>query len=342
MRESTPTDELNTAFRQAYQAIVDQTDLAGDLLPAAPLTMRPPRRIRGPLVALAAAGLVLALGGLTLLTRDQDQLSGPIERLALVEAPTVLGGPPAPLEAHTSEGVTFDSLPPADMWIWARAEGEGSSMALFEMEIGADGVDAAALFGQAVGKTDGPLALVAPSPGEIEEFVLPNYGWHAVSWVSGGRWRIAVGYDEAEVAGLAQEVGDQDPSRVDHDGFELAYDGPQILQAPADAVVWNLAYGSPAGDFSIASVRGWTDDATTLAPLLTSDPDHFEVNGTPAVIGGDEYGQWIVWQAGQDITASVESVELSRDLLQAVAEGVRPVTVEEWQAIADSASEQAD
>jgi hypothetical protein len=60
------------------------------------------------------------------------------------------------------------------------------------------------------------------------------------------------------------------------------------------------------------------------------------------VIGGDEYGQWIVWQASQDITASVESVELSRDLLQAVAEGVRPVTVEEWQAIADSASEQAD
>jgi hypothetical protein len=193
------------------------------------------------------------------------------------------------------------------------------------------GVDPTPLLG------DRDAALGAPDSGEGEESTLPNLGWHVASWITGDRLRIAVGYDEAEVARLAQIVGEQGPSIVSVDEFELAYEGPQIVQPPDDAGVWDLVYGSPAGDFSVDLVSGWTDEPTTLAPLMTPDPEHVEVNGMPAVIGADENGGWIVWQAGEGSTAFAETVDLPRDLLRSVAEGVRPVSVAEWEAIAATA-----
>ena len=69
---------------------------------------------------------------------------------------------------------------------------------------------------------------------------------------------------------------------------------------------------------------------------MTPDPEHVEVNSTPAVIGGGESEGWIVWQAGEGSTAFVETVDLPRDL-RSVAEGVRPMSVKEWEAIAASA-----
>jgi hypothetical protein len=323
---STPTDDLDRLFRQAYQVIVDRTELPDEDIPSAPLQPSIKRRARGPVVALVAAAAVLALGGLAFLTRDANQFSGPVERIALVEPPPSLGGDPVVVDSNTIDGRDFDPLPAADMWIWERADSEGSSVAVLEMEIG---VDTTTLLGQ----TEGAMTLVPPDPGEVEVTMLPNFGWHAASWIAGDRWRIAVGYHQAEVSRLAHWVGDQEPSTVGFDGFELAYEGPQVLPAAADGI-WDLVYRSPAGEFSVDLVQGWTDAPTTLAPLMTADPDHVEINGTPAVVGGDENQRWIVWQAGEGSTAFVETVDLPRDLLRSVAEGVRPVSVAEWEAMA--------
>ena len=328
MSASTPTDDLELLFRKAYQEIVDRTALLDEEIPSAPLQRSPNRRAWGPVVALVAAAAVLALGGLAFLTRDANEFSGPIERLALVEPPPTLGGDAVVVDSNTKEDAVFHPIPAADMWIWERADGQGSSVALFEMEIG---VDPTPLLG------DRDAALAAPDPGEVVETTLPNLGWHVASWIIGDKLRIAVGYDKAEVAGLAQMAGAQDPSIVSLDDFELAYEGPQIVQPPEDAGVWDLVYDSPAGDFSVDLVQGWTDEPTTLAPLMTPDPEHVEVNGTPAVIGADENGGWIVWRAGEGSTAFVETVDLPRDLLRAVAEGVRPVSIAEWEAIAATA-----
>jgi hypothetical protein len=331
MTASAPTDEIERQFRQAYQVIVDRTPLPGGELPGTPLTRSPIRRARGPVVALVAAGIVLALGAIALLTRDQSQFADSVERLALVEPPSDLGGEPAVVDWNTTEDVVFHPLPPADMWIWERADGQGGSMAMFEMEIGADATTL-------LGEPDIAGTLIAPGPGEVDAIILPVFGWHAASWIADGRWRIAVGYDEAEVGRLAEVATDKDPSIVDLDEFELAYEGPQILQAGGDAApeVWDLVYSSPAGRFSVDSIRGWTDDPMTVARLMASDPDHVEINGTPAVIGRNQDETWIVWQAGEGIMAFVESPDLSRDLVAAVAEGVRPVSVAEWETIAGS------
>ena len=326
---STPTDDLDHLLRQAYQAIVDRTELPDEEIPSAPLQRSPNRRARGPVVALVAAAAVLALGGLAFLTRDASEVAGPIERLALVEPPPGLGGEAVVVDANTRADAVFDPIPAANMWIWERADGQGSSVALLEMDIG---VDPRPLLG------DRDAALADPDPGEVEESTLPNLGWHVASWFTGDKLRIAVGYDEAEVARLAQMAGEQDPSILSLDDFELAYEGPQIVQPPDDAGVWDLVYDSPAGDFSVDLVSGWTDVPTTLAPLMTRDPEHVEVNGTPAVIGADENGGWIVWQAGEGSTAFVETVDLPRDLLRSVADGVRPVSVAEWEAIAATAA----
>jgi hypothetical protein len=341
MIESTPTDELKRAFRQAYQEIIDQTELPGDALPTAPLSKRPHRRVRGPLVALAAAALVLAIGGLAFLTGDPDDLAGPIERLALVEPPAALGG--APVVQYAQDGE--QAGPPvteASMWVWA-GDDRSSSVALFESELDADMTNL-------LGTTEDDEPLSAPGPNTAVEMILPNFGWYATSWTSGGKWRIAVGFDDAEVREMVEVIEGEEPSSVELEGRHLVYEGPQIV-VPEGATSTGIYYDSPAGEFGVWLLEGQPDILTSLAPLLFPRLSDISVNGRPAMSGSVGEHAWegdslpdraILWEVGEEATAFVAGVDLSPDVLHQVAEGVRPVTLEEWQAIADTGLESVD
>jgi hypothetical protein len=338
MSGSTPTGDPDRLFRQAYQAIVDRTSLLGETLPAAPLIRQPQRRTRGPLVAVTVAVAVLAFGGIAFLTRDPYQFAGQVERLALVEVPASLGGEPEVTFAEASDSIDYPPLPSSEMWIWDAADGVSPSVALFEVEPGAD-------TGDLIGRSEGDVELVTPEPGEVTRGLLPEFGWHFASWTTHDRWRIVVGFDQDEVGQLAQVIGNMDPSTVNIDGRELAYQGPQILRAPEGASIPSLIYDSPAGQFGVFLAQGWSD-VMTLARLSYPDLRQLEVNGVPAVSvastemiseGGEgETGQvrTIVWEIDETTTGWVLGIDMPEDLLLEIAAGVRPVSVEEWEAIA--------
>ena len=274
MSGSTPTSELDRLFRQAYQAVVDRTEMPGDTLPVTPLTRRPRGLRRGPLVAMAVAAVVLGFGGLALLTSDPYQFAGKVERLALVKPVPGLGGEPVIEFADDGGSEDFAPMPPAQMWIWAADDGDGPSVALFEVEIGTDVSDL-------IGRAENEEPLVAPGPDEVTQAILPEFGWHASSWITEDRWRIAVGFDEGEVFRMAEVIGDQDPSTVDLGGRELAYEGEQVLRAPVGASTPAILYDSPAGQFGVAVAHGWPE-LGTIIPLSSDDVTEAEVNGVPA------------------------------------------------------------
>jgi hypothetical protein len=164
-------------------------------------------------------------------------------------------------------------------------------------------------------------------------------------------WRIVVGFDEEEVGRLAQIIGDSDPSAIDIEGRELAYQGPQILRAPEEASTPSLIYDSPAGQFGVTLAQGWSD-VMTLARLSYADSRHLEVKGVPAVSvastemiseGGEgETGQvrTIIWQIDETTTGWVFGIDMPEDLLLEIAEAVRPVSVEEWEEIAATSTDE--
>jgi hypothetical protein len=299
------------------------------------------------LVALAVAGVVLAIGSLVFFTQDPYQFAGPVERLALVEPPPGLGGEPEVMLAMV-EGLSDSpppQLPPAEMWIWEAADGVPSPVALFELEIGAD-------TGELFGRNESGPSLVSPDPGEVAREVLPEFGWHVASWTTDDRWRIFVGFDDEEVGRLAEVIGDMDPTTVDIEDRVLAYQGPQILRAPEGADTPSLFYDSPAGQFGVVLARGWPE-MMTLARLSAPEFTRLEVNGMPAVgvvstemisEGGEgEPGQirTILWQIDEKTAGWVLGIDMSEDLLLEVAEGVRPVSVEDWEDLASTATGEA-
>lgn len=345
MSGSTSTDELDRVFRQVYQAVVDSTEMPGEAVPTAALTSRPARRPRGPLVALPVAGVVLAVGGLAFLTRDPYQFAGPVERLALIEVPPGLGGEPEVMLALPDGSIDIPPLPPlppSEMWIWEAADGVASSVALFEVEIGAD-------TGDLIGRTESGRSLISPDPGEVARDVLVEFGWHVASWTADDRWRIVVGFDEEEVGRLAQIIGENPPSSVDIEDRELAYEGPQIIRAPEGSETPSLFYDSSAGQFGVVLARGWPE-MMTLARLSAPEFSPLEVNGMPAVSFGSnemisedgegELGQirTIAWQIDENTAGVVFGINMSDDLLVEIAERVRPVSVEDWEEIASTAT----
>jgi hypothetical protein len=295
-------------------------------------------------VALAVAVAVLAFGGIAFLTRDPYQFAGQVERLALVEVPASLGGEPVVTLAMAPDSIEYPPLPPSEMWIWSAEDGVSSSVALFEVELGAD-------TGDLIGRTEGDTSLETPDPGEVAREVLPEFGWHVASWAVDDMWRIVVGFDEEEVGRLAQIIGDSDPSAIDIEGRELAYQGPQILRAPEEASTPSLIYDTPAGQFGVTLALEWSD-VMTLAGLSAPVVSHLEVNGVPAVnvastetIRDEGYGKieqvrTIIWQIDATTTGWVFGIDMPEDLLLEIAEGVRPVSIEEWEEIASTSTEE--
>jgi hypothetical protein len=293
-------------------------------------------------VALAVAVAVLAFGGIAFLTRDSIQFAGPVERLALVEVPASLGGEPEVTLAEAGNSMEMPLLPSSKMWIWEAADGVGTSVALFEVEPGVD-------TGDLIGRTESDTSLLPPDPGHVARAVIPEFGWHVASWTAGDRWRIVVGFDEDEVGRLAQVIGENNPSAIEIEGRQLAYQGPQILRAPEGAETPIIVYDSPAGQFGVVLAQGWPE-VMRLARLSSPDLSYPEVNGLPAVSvatiemiseGGEgETGQvrTIVWQIDETTTAWVFGLDMPEDLLLEVAEGVRPVSVGEWEAIASTST----
>jgi hypothetical protein len=342
MNGSTPTDDLDRVFRQTYQTVIDQTTLPGEALPAATLINPPHRRPQGPLVALIVAGVVLALGGLVLLTRNPYQFAGTVDRLALVEVPPGLGGEPEVTFAEVGDTTEIPPLPPSEMWIWEAEDRVGPSVALFEVELGAD-------TGELIGRTESDTSLLPPGPGQVARDVLPEFGWNVASWTAGDRWRIMVGFDEEEVGHLAQIIGDRNPSTVEIEGRELVYQGPQILRAPEGADIPVIVYDSPAGQFAVALAQDWPE-MMTLAGLSAPVVSHLAVNGMPAASfgstetireGGDgrvEQVRTIIWPIDGTTTGWVFGIDMPEDLLLEVAEGVRPVSVEEWDELASTST----
>jgi hypothetical protein len=294
------------------------------------------------MVAVAVALSVLAFGGIAFLTRDPYQFAGPVERLALVEVPASLGGEPEGTLAEAGETMEIPLLPSSEMWIWEAADAVGTSVALFEV---APGVDT----GDLIGRTESDTSLLPPDPGQVAREVIPEFGWHVASWTAGDRWRIVVGFDEDEVGRLAQVIGDQNPSTVEIQGRELAYQGPQILRAPEGAETPIIVYDSPAGQFAVVLAQDWPE-VMSLARLSSPVLSYPEVNGLPAVSvastemiveGGEgETGQvrTIIWQIDEMTTGWVFGIDMPEDLLLEVAEGVRPVSVEEWEEIASTST----
>jgi hypothetical protein len=294
------------------------------------------------MVAVAVALSVLAFGGIAFLTRDPYQFAGPVERLALVEVPASLGGEPEVTLAEAGETMEIPLLPSSEMWIWEAADAVGTSVALFEV---APGVDT----GDLIGRTESDTSLLPPDPGQVAREVIPEFGWHVASWTAGDRWRIVVGFDEDEVGRLAQVIGDQNPSTVEIQGRELAYQGPQILRAPEGAETQIIVFDSPAGQFAVVLAQDWPE-VMSLARLSSPVLSYPEVNGLPAVSvastemiveGGEgETGQvrTIIWQIDEMTTGWVFGIDMPEDLLLEVAEGVRPVSVEEWEEIASTST----
>jgi hypothetical protein len=337
MSPSTPTDDLDLAFRRAYQVIVDQTELPGDALPVVPLSQLRRPRMRGSLVALAAAALVLTVGGLALLIGAPDDAAGPVERLALVEPPPALGG--APVVQFTQDGEQESPpVPTVDMWIWAADDGRSSSVALFESKTDSD-------MTTLLGATEEGRIPAAPISGEIVEMILPDHAWYAASWRAGDTWRVAVGFDDAEVRRLVDLIDGAEPSSVDIADRHLVYEGPQIIQLERGTVS-GIFYDSPAGEFGVFLLDGQPYLLTTVAPLLFPELTDVVVNDVPAVSGRVGELTWesdsltdrvILWQVGDEATAVVAGVGLPPELLHEVAEGVRPVTLKEWESIAATA-----
>jgi hypothetical protein len=296
------------------------------------------------MVAVAVALSVLAFGGIAFLTRDPYQFAGPVERLALVEVPASLGGEPEVTLAEAGETMEIPLLPSSEMWIWEAADAVGTSVALFEV---APGVDT----GDLIGRTESDTSLLPPDPGQVAREVIPEFGWHVASWTAGDRWRIVVGFDEDEVGRLAQVIGDQNPSTVEIQGRELAYQGPQILRAPEGADIPVIVYDSPAGQFAVALAQDWPE-MMTLAGLSAPVVRHLAVNGMPAASfgstetireGGDgrvEQVRTIIWPIDGTTTGWVFGIDMPEDLLLEVAEGVRPVSVEEWDELASTSTEE--
>jgi hypothetical protein len=294
------------------------------------------------MVAVAVAVAVLAFGGIAFLTRDPYQFAGPVERLALVEVPPSLGGEPEVTLAESGNTMEMPQLPSSEMRIWEAADGLGTSVALFEVEPGVD-------TGDLIGRTESDTSLLPPDPGQVAREVIPEFGWHVASWIAGDRWRIVVGFDEDEVGRLAQTIGDTDPSAIEIEGRELAYQGPQILRAPEGAETPIIAYDSPAGQFAVVLAQDWPE-MMSLARLSSPDLSYPEVNGLPAVSvtsiemiseGGEgetEQVRTIMWPIDGNTTGWVFGIDMPEDLLLEVAEGVRPVSIEEWEEIASTAT----
>jgi hypothetical protein len=295
------------------------------------------------MVAAAVAVAVLAFGGIAFLTRDPYQFAGPAERLALVEVPAGLGGEPEVTFAEVGDTTGMPPLPSSEMWIWEAEDGvEQPSVALFEVDLGAD-------TGILIGRTERNTSLVPPDPGEVAREVLPEFGWHVASWTASDRWRIVVGFDEEEVGRLAQIIGDHNPSTVEIQSRELAYQGPQILRAPEGADIPVIVYGSPAGQFAVALAQDWPE-MMTLAGLSAPVVSHLSVNGMPAAsfesnetIRDEGYAKveqvrTIIWPIDGNTSGWVFGIDIPEDLLLEVAEGVRPVSVEEWEEIASTST----
>lgn len=329
MNTSMPTDDVAAAFRRSYQVVVDQTELPSGQLPVRGLTppSRRPRRF-GWAVAAASAVVVFALGAVALISDDIPPAdSQPVERIAVGDVPAVLGGEATVVNSDVSSNA-FDPAPPMEMWHWRFGDGPTEWVVLFEA---APGADVSSVLGPA--DTDG--VPTPPGDGQVESMTLTDLGWSARSWVDSDRWRIAVGYDEASVAELATQVDGADPSTISMPGFELVYQGPQFLYPPTDMELSELFYSSPDGGFSVALFKGWGRGADAAA-LRTDNPERTEINGSQAVVAGDAVNWWIAWQIGEDSTAFIESSDLGPDTLKAIAEAVEPVSIDEWENLANS------
>ena len=332
MSMSMPNDEVALAFRRAYQVVVDQVDLPSDQVPVQGLT-HPPRRPRLGLVVALSAALLAVLAGGFLLIGDDAPLAQPdaVQRVALVDVPAELGGEATVVNSDVSSN-GFDAVPPVAMWHWESESDDGLRDSVILLEPESADADLTFLLGPT---GDGSVPL-PPANGEIESLTLPETGWVARSWVDGSDWRIAAGYDETSVAELAELTRGEDPSAVAMPGFELIYQGPQIIYPPADAELSELFYSSPAGGFSVALIRGW-EWGTALVALRSPNAERTDVNGADAVIAGDSVNWWIAWDIG-DSTALIESSDLEPDVLRAIAGGVQPVSVTQWENMATLSS----
>jgi hypothetical protein len=250
-----------------------------------------------------------------------------VERIALRDVPAELGGAPVVLNSGVSSN--FDPAPPTDMWLWRSGDGPTEWVALLETALGADLPTVVA------------DNLDPPESGQVESATLPTTGWLTRSWVDSGRWRVAVGYDETLVTEVAAMLEGKDPSTVEIPEFDQAYQGQQIFYPPAGLELSELFYTSPAGGFSIHLFKGWAG-GTTVAALRSQDSERTEINGADAVLAGDEINWWITWAIDDQSTAMVESSDLGPDILRAIAESVGPVSVEEWNDLAASASPSSD
>jgi hypothetical protein len=283
----------------------------------------------------AGAALAVALGlvGIALI-RDgvPPAQSEVVDRIALVEVPSELGGQPTVVNSSVSSD-GFDPVPPIDMWYWESGEEASKWVILLEAQADAD-------LTTVLGPTDDGNGLTPPTAGEVSTLSLPDTGWLGRSWLDGSDWRIAVGYDESAVSALAEAATTGDPSGADMSGFELVYEGPQFIYPPADGELSELFYTSPTGGFSVALFNGW-EHGTTAAALRSPSAELTEVNGREAVITGDAIKWWIVWQIDDSSTALVESSDFGPDTLRAIAEGIQPVSSDEWENLAGSASPDA-
>ena len=328
MTMSMPTDDVAVAFRRTYQVIVDQTELPSGQLPAYGLTQRPRSPRHGWVFAGAAVAVALGFVGVALIRDDVPPAqSEVVDRIALVEVPSELGGQPTVVNSSvTSDG--FDPVPPIDMWYWE--SGEEAWVVLLEAQADAD-------LTTVLGPADDGNGLTAPTAGEVSSFSLPDTGWLGRSWLDGSDWRIAVGYDESAVTAIVEAATTGDPSEADVSGFDLVYEGPQFIYPPADVELSELFYTSPTGGFSVALFKGW-EHATTAAALRSPNAELTEVNGMEAVITGNAVNWWIGWQIDDSSTALVESSDFGPDTLRAIAEGIQPVSSDDWESLAGSAS----
>ncbi|MFP4554797.1 MAG: hypothetical protein ACLFRT_13180 [Actinomycetota bacterium] len=274
------------------------------------------------------AVVVLALGAVALISNEVPLAdSQPVERVALGDAPAELGGEATVVNSEVSSNA-FDPAPPIEMWHWRSGEGPSEWVVLFETASNAD-------LSSFLGTTDAGGVATAPEDGQVESLTLVDTGWFAQSWVDSDTWRIAVGYDEASVAELTIQAFGVDPETVEMSGFELVYQGPQFLYPPPDVELSELFYRSPAGGFSVALLQGLERGAEAAA-LRTDNAERTHINGTEAVIGSDAVNWTVVWQISEDSTAFIQSSDLRPDELMAIAEAVEPVSIDEWENLADS------
>lgn len=338
------------AFRQTYQAVVDRTPVARDLeeLTLASVSgelnsagVRPVRRNAAFAAVAGALATLVVLGGVTLMFRagvvsppgaDLPSVSGPF---VVLDDPASVLGPDARVTSKESMGVDPGvTNPDIQMRLWTRNSENELAEAIAVLE--GDGADELIYkFG-----TFSEIRTVEYDgfSFDLGEAASPG-GPIGLEWTDDTRHRryliVGQGFTLSELLDVAAITARQggDVTEAIPNGLTLAYEGPQTLFPPPEAIVRDLVYQSEAGTVQIVSMEAFAITETSMF-LQLGEARRVDINDRPGLLSMVDASTWgVIWTDGDDVTYFVTSAELTPDEVVEAARRVRSVSATRWEAI---------